>query len=369
MPPSPYTSLYVHVPFCNRKCDYCAFYSLGHADPDLRRRYLDRLRDEFDANAGLCAPLDSIFIGGGTPTALAPGEMAELLHAIRTTFTLAPDCEWSSEANPESLTPEMAAVLAEGGVNRVSVGIQSFIPHERQAIGRRGSLDRLADSLDCLRRRHVDNLNLDLMFLLPGQTPDSFARSLRQALDLHPTHLSAYALTIEEHSILARRHPHQPDDELFVTFWDTADRLLATAGLQRYEISNFALPGRRCRHNDDIWHGATYLGCGPSATSFDGLTRFTQPHSLNAWLHAEPPERDELPPPQRACEILAFGMRTLQGWNFDDFTARTGFDALDLRGNQLRQLRQRGLITLSDTAAAPTRDGLLFNDDLLIELI
>ena len=129
------------------------------------------------------------------------------------------------------------------------------------------------------------------------------------------------------------------------------------------------LPGRRCRHNDDIWHGATYLGCGPSATSFDGLTRFTQPHSLNAWLHAEPPERDELPPPQRACEILAFGMRTLQGWNFDDFTARTGFDALDLRGNQLRQLRQRGLITLSDTAAAPTRDGLLFNDDLLIELI
>lgn len=363
-----FTSLYIHVPFCHRKCDYCAFYSLGSSTAAQHDLYLDKLERDFAANAPACAPLQSVFIGGGTPSVLDTPELQRLLSAVHAHFILAPDCEWSCEANPESLTDDKLELFAQYGVTRISLGVQSFLPAERDAIGRRGSLDNLPHirrTLECLAIREV---NFDLMFLLPGQSPDSFAESLRRALDLAPTHLSAYALTIEEHSVLGKRHA-AVDDTLFEAFWNTADNLLANAGLHRYEISNFALPGHRCRHNYDIWHGATYLGCGPAATSFDGHDRFTQPPSLTRWLDGEAPEHDALPPAERACEILAFAMRTTDGWDFRDFQRLTGFSAHDLRGSQLQRLSDQGLLTLSPHHAAPTRLGLLFNDTILENLI
>ena len=363
-----FRSLYIHVPFCDRKCDYCAFYSLGASTVEQHRDYLDRIQTDFIEWQHRCEPLESVFIGGGTPTVLSSPELKRLLDLVKETFTLTADCEWTCEATPDSLTPEIIETLASGGVNRVSIGIQSFDEAERAAIGRRSSVRSLDKTIRALRENGIGNINFDFIYLIPGQTITSFSESLAKGLEFEPTHVSAYALTREERSVLAKRIDTL-DDSLFEQFWDTADNVLQDAGLERYEISNFAMPGRRCRHNDDIWHGQTYLGCGPAATSFDGATRFTQPPSLPRWLRHEPPENDVLPQRERACEILAFGMRTTDGWSWSGFTGRTGFDPLELRGPQLLELKRKGLLDMDDSGAWPTRLGLLFNDDLLSELI
>jgi oxygen-independent coproporphyrinogen-3 oxidase len=159
------------------------------------------------------------------------------------------------------------------------------------------------------------------------------------------------------------------DENTFEAMWDVADEVLARGGLRRYEISNFARAGAECRHNLAIWHGGTYLGCGPAATSFDGSTRWTQPPSLRAWLAGTPVEPDVLPPEERACEILAFGFRTVAGWQWPDFRARTGFAAYDLRGAELAELVSDGLLAPSGDGLAPTRAGMLLNDSVIAALL
>ncbi|MBP5641036.1 MAG: radical SAM family heme chaperone HemW [Victivallales bacterium] len=363
-----YRSLYVHVPFCFRKCDYCAFYSLGSSTAEQHDAYLKRIQEEFRDNQRHCQPLQSVFIGGGTPTALSPDELSCLLTSIKDSFILADNCEWTCECTPDSLSDSIIAVMAEHGVNRVSIGIQSFHEDELTAIGRRSSIRNLEQIVGRLRRSGIGNINFDFIFLIPGQTPETFADSLHKAVALAPTHVSTYALTREEHSILAKRL-EVVDDTFFEQFWDTADTVLGNAGLHRYEISNFSREGFHCKHNDDIWHGQTYLGCGPAATSFDGTTRYTQPANFTQWLNHVSPEQDCLSPHDRACEILAFGMRTLNGWKWSDFTELTGYSPTELRAEQLKKLHVKGLIELDDEGARPTRLGLLFNDDVLAELI
>ncbi|MDX9979225.1 MAG: radical SAM family heme chaperone HemW [Lentisphaeria bacterium] len=362
-----YESLYLHVPFCAAKCDYCAFYSEAGAAPARRRRYLDRLRAELAA-ASQPEPLASVFIGGGTPSLLEPAELDELLRLVTTHFQLAPAVEWTVECNPDSLDGAKIDRLARHGVNRVSLGVQSFRPELRAILGRRGSLGDLAATLARLRTAGIVRQNLDLIYAIPGQSLAVWREDLARVADLGVGHVSAYALTIEEGTRLAARLG-APDDASFEAMWDLADEVLGGAGIRRYEISNFARPGEECRHNLAIWHGGTYLGCGPAATSFDGRDRWTQPPALDDWLAGLPPERDELPPRDRACEILAFGFRTLVGWQWPAFRARTGYDAQALRGPELAELVRHGLLAPRGDGLAPTRAGLLLNDSLLAHLL
>ena len=364
----PYESLYLHVPFCAAKCDYCAFYSEAQLAPAWRRRYLDRLREEF-AGAAQSEPLASVFVGGGTPSFLGPAELDELLGLVPSHFRLAPGYEWTIECNPDSLDAAKIAVLAKHGVNRVSLGVQSFLPRLRQTLGRRGELGDLARTLACLREHGIARQSLDLIFAIPGQSLADWREDLARACDLGIEHLSAYALTIEEGTRLAGRLVGGTEDAEFEAMWEATDEVLAGFGLRRYEISNFARPGAECRHNLAIWYGGTYLGCGPAATSFDGATRWTQPASLADWLAGTPAERDELPPRERACEILAFGFRTLAGWQWPAFRVRTGCDALELRGPQLAELVELGLLGPHGDGLAPTQAGLLLNDSVLAALL
>ena len=358
-----FTSLYIHVPFCHGKCAYCAFYSLPSSTPDLRQRYLAHLREEFARYAPQCVPLRSIFIGGGTPSLLSRTEWEELVRAIRDHFTLAPDCEWSCEANPDSLSPELLQAWLACGVNRISIGIQSFHSDLRRRIGRCGSLPKQFPNIppNC-------SLNLDLIFNIPGQTLAQWEEDLHRALELSPSHISCYALTLEEGTRLAKNTPPLSDEQ-FLQFWEATDRILAEADIRRYEISNFARHGKECRHNLEIWKGGTYLGCGPAAASFDGTERHANPSSLVEWLNNTPPERDPLPPEERATEILATGLRLLSGWDRQEFQHRTGFDAWDLRGKQMRKLQQQGLLHLTENHVSPTQQGLLFNDNIALELL
>jgi oxygen-independent coproporphyrinogen III oxidase len=364
----PYQSLYLHVPFCAAKCDYCAFYSEPRAPAALRRQYLDHLQAEL-AQVRQEQALASIFLGGGTPTMLPVDELDELLRMIRRSFHLAADCEWTVESNPDSLTPEKIEILAQHGVNRVSLGVQSFLPRLRRTLGRRGEVTGLRDLLARLRASGIARQNLDLIFAIPGQSLADWQDDLARAVELGVEHISAYALTIEEGTRLAAEGVVPADDADFEAMWEASDDLLGEGGLARYEVSNFARPGAECRHNLSIWHGATYLGCGPAATSFDGITRWTQPASLGDWLAGVPPERDVLSARDRACEILAFGFRTVHGWQGDDFQARTGFAAEALRGEELAELVQQGLLARHGDRLAPTATGLLFNDSVVGALL
>ena len=369
MPEPFFHSLYVHVPFCAAKCAYCAFYSEAGLDGSWHQRWLERIEEEFQARADACRPLSSVFVGGGTPTLLAPDKLQGLFAAIQRNFQLAGDCEISIEANPGSLTPEKIAVLAAAGVNRVSLGVQSFSSRCRQVLGRQADPAGIPVLLDDLRAAGIQRLNLDLIYAIPGQTLADWEDDLRRAGDLGISHLSAYALTFEEGTRLAGAGEIPADDDLQVAMWDRTAEVLGDYGLLRYEISNYARPGAECRHNLDIWLGGTYLGAGPAASSFDGCRRWTNPTDLKQWLAGTPPELDELPAEARAAEILAFGLRTLAGWDLAAFRQKTGIDALVLRSAAITWLCQQELVILEENRLRCTRAGLLFNDLVLRELL
>ncbi len=364
----PYEALYVHVPFCRSKCDYCAFYSTT-ADPKMCSAYLRRLRGEFEASADDCGSLSSIFIGGGTPTCLLPAQFDTLLDHVAQIFATAGELEFSTEANPDSLTAEHVAVFAARGLNRVSLGVQSFQHARRQTLGRQGDLSALNHTLETLRSHGIGNLNLDLIYAIPGQTLADWKDDVRRACDLGIRHLSTYALTIEEGSRLAGRAASPPDDATAVAMWEAAAHIAAEYGLQRYEVSNLACPGHECRHNLEIWRGGTYLGCGPAAASFDGQQRRSNPPDLHRWLAGEKAEVDQLPAEARAAEVLAFGLRTVAGWDEAQFRARTGYDLMQLRGPAIRWLIETGLLVREQRTLHPTRQGLLFADTIAEELL
>ncbi len=369
MTPSAFHSLYVHIPFCEAKCDYCAFYSIPDSTPELRRNFLLRLDEEFSLHNSQCQPLRSIFLGGGTPSSLNVSELSSLLKLIHTNFSLLPDCEFSMEANPNSLTAEKLQIATEYGVNRLSLGIQSFNPESRKILGRKGSLDNLQNIHALIKKKAGLQLNLDLIFNIPGQTLDDWKEDLKRACAMAPDHLSAYSLMLEEGTPLTQRIPAQEDDEGFCAFWQTTDQILNAHQLFRYEISNFAQTGKSCRHNFEIWHGQTCLGCGPAAVSFNGINRPANPDSLQDWLNHSPQIDDILPPEKRAAEILAFGLRTTAGWKCQDFEQLTGFNPWKLKPAAMKKLEQCELLDIRENHIRPTKKGLLYNDDILEALI
>ncbi len=369
----PYASLYLHVPFCRSKCDYCAFYSVPNNETTtaLPQLYLKRLEEEFRQYQQYCQKLRSIYIGGGTPSALNHQQLFSLLELINRYFQLEENCEWTMEANPESLDPKKLALAVSAGVNRLSMGIQSFVPALRQTLGRKGTLDNLPEIQRTCQQLGLKNLNLDLIFAIPGQTVEDFQHDLRRACETYqPAHLSTYALIIEPDTpINARLKGTVIDDELFLDFWHCADAVCQEFGLARYEIANFAQESRQCRHNFEIWHGQTYLGCGPSAVSFNGSNRYANSEQLHDWLAGKGSTADILPAEQRAAEILAFGLRTTAGWDCQEFHSLTGYDLRQLRGEAIAKLCRQKLLADTGQNIHPTHKGLLFNDDILIGLL
>jgi len=364
-----FRNLYIHVPFCSRKCDYCAFYSVERSGPDLHRKWLNRIQRDLDKYADRLAPLDSVYFGGGTPTLPEADLLDEMFRTVLGSVRLTPGAEITSEANPETVTPERAAVLA-AHVNRISMGVQSFDPVKRAVLGRHpATAESVPQAVMRLRDAGIRNLGLDLMYAVPGETLDGWQNDLRLALALEPEHLSAYALTPEEHTPYAKAHGLKPvDDALSAEMWQTAGRILAAAGLPRYEVSNYAAAPFQARHNCNVWHGRTYLGLGPSACSFDGIDRFNEPADIVQWLDGGPPEIDRISPEARRREILMMGLRAVRGWDRAEFEAVAGAgwdDALPV----LRELAEEGLIVLADLHCAPTEHGLAFWNDIAERLI
>ncbi|MDE6587825.1 MAG: radical SAM family heme chaperone HemW [Paramuribaculum sp.] len=316
------SGLYVHIPFCRSKCAYCDFYSLAARSLDATA-YVDAVLTELaarrDAYSGRFA---TVYVGGGTPSVLPPGELGRLVSALASEARS--DAEITVEVNPDDITPGVAATLRASGVNRVSMGVQSLVDAELTAISRRHDAMGAIAAIAMLREAGINNISCDLMYGLPGQSPESFALSIERLLHEAPDHISAYLLSYEPGTRLTRdleagRISQATDDEA-ENYYDMLCGTLREAGYEHYEISNFARPGRRSRHNSSYWNPAVaYLGLGPSAHSYDGRNRrranvASVRRYLAAPAHASDPELCEtLSPEQLFDERLMLGLRTADG--------------------------------------------------------
>ncbi len=345
-----YRNLYIHVPFCRRKCDYCAFYSTP--DTALWENYLQKLFRDLE-NAGL-KNLHTVYFGGGTPTFPEESRLAALLEGVLSRIATVPDAEITIEANPETLTAGKASILGHM-VNRVSMGVQSFDIAKRAVLGREpATADDVPRALDLLRNAGLENIGFDLIYGVPGESRSAWKKDMQTAASYGVTHISAYALIPEPGTAYVRKHGEDTDDD---DLWDFTGEVLRGLRYPRYEVSNYAQEKYEAKHNQNVWHGETYLGLGPAACSFDGTDRRTEIAGLEKWLAGEQPEIDRIDPEQRRREVFMMGLRTVRGWDQKEFD-------WSFLTAELADLQEDGLIELTPDTCRPTLRGLTYWNDV-----
>jgi putative oxygen-independent coproporphyrinogen III oxidase len=362
--------IYVHVPFCSALCPYCDF-AVVVGRGDLHERYCEALVAEAARYAG--APrASSLFIGGGTPTVLDPSLLRDLLDRIRVLMPLEEGAEITVEANPESVSESGMRALAVAGVNRVSIGAQSFAPHVLRALGRTHSVEQAANAVASARAAAIENVSLDLIYGGPGETMQNWTTSLGTALALGPDHISAYALTIEERTpfgkAVARGAMREPEQDDLAAKYEIAGETLEAAGYRHYEISNWARPGFESRHNLLYWTQGEYIGLGIGAHSHRDGVRWWNTRALTRYLADPADARDgeeRLDSGERAEEWLSLRMRLLDGIGLDETAARLGRDVRDAA----EACEVGGLITLDGDRLRLTARGMLLENEVTLRLL
>jgi len=322
--------------------------------------------------------LDTLFLGGGTPTHLPPDRLRRLIELICSRFDLAPDAEFSVEGNPADLSDETLDVLVESGVNRLSLGVQSFDDTMLQRLERDHSRAEIVECLTRVRNR-IDNVSLDLIFAVPGQSLRQWRETLAEAIALQPQHLSTYGLTFEKGTSFWSRREHgllqQADEELERDMYAAAMDTLESAGFAQYEISSFARPGFRCRHNQMYWNGGEFFGFGPGAASYLNGSRILNHRSVHTWLkrtlagQSATGETETLNQEECARERLVLGLRQTEGICLDQFEQQSGISAAELVGESIQQLLERGLIEEEAGQLRLTREGCFLADTVAGELL
>ncbi len=379
----PITSLYVHVPFCAHKCAYCAFYSEASSG-ELIQRYVQALIREFEFVAAELKPR-TIFFGGGTPSLLNLRQWTQILETMER-LNLTGAAEWTVECNPATVSLDKARLLRSHGVNRISMGVQSFDDALLDRLGRIHSREMVFKSFDTLRAAGFDNINLDLMFAIPGQTLAVWGQTLDEALALGSEHLSSYEVIYEDDTPLfaqLQAGEFEVDEELACAMYEELVRRAEAAGFQQYEIANFArnqssgspltaespgIPAHACKHNINYWRGGCYHGLGPSATGYVRGVR-TKNWS-NTQLYCEQLEKgrraiestEELGALARAGETAAFGLRMNAGWPFEQFRRVTGQDLRDEWRGEMDRLIKQGWARADSEGFQLTPAGLRFAD-------
>jgi putative oxygen-independent coproporphyrinogen III oxidase len=374
IPSQPPLSLYVHLPWCLRKCPYCDFNSHELRSGDVpEQRYLDALVADIEAALPIVwgREIHSVFIGGGTPSLFSPQGVDRLLADVRARFKLAADCEVTLEANPGTFERDRFRAFRGAGVTRLSVGVQSFDDEYLKALGR---VHDRAQAIAALEEAALafDTFNLDLMYALPGQTLDRLEADLTQALALVPPHLSVYHLTIEPNTMFAKFPPKVPDDDTAYAMLDRITEMTEAAGLQRYEVSAYAKPGHRCWHNVNYWQFGDYLGIGAGAH-----TKLTFPHRVIRQVRLRDPRLymdgalagqalaidDEVARADLPFEFMLNALRLREGFALAQFTERTGLP-LTAIAQPLAEAERKGLVERDLARVRPTTRGFDFLSDL-----
>ncbi|MEO8494100.1 MAG: radical SAM family heme chaperone HemW [Planctomycetota bacterium] len=373
---APPRAAYIHVPFCRHRCGYCNFTVVADRE-DLADAYLQAIAREL---SWLETPreVDTLFIGGGTPTHLTCEQLQRLCASVAQWFPLADGHEFSVEANPLDVTTEKAELLASFGVNRISLGVQSFSDAKLALLERDHRGEQIVSAV-AASRRTMRSVSLDLIFGAPGETPQDWENDLRLALDLAPDHVSTYGLTFERGTSFWSRL--QREEIIAVAEEDERHMYLAAiesltqAGFEHYEVSNFAQPGHRCRHNEVYWAGDTYFAAGPGAARYiDGRREMNHRSTttyLNRVLADQSPVADSetLSPEDSARERLVFGLRRLEGVDREGFANAAGFEVDQLVGEPLKKFVHAELLEDTGSRIRLTRHGLLVSDSIWPEFL
>lgn len=399
-------SLYLHYPFCVRKCLYCDFLS-GPGSVDAQTRYLAALQQEVACSGMEGAPVDTIFFGGGTPSLMPVPALSDLLDGIRAHFCVDPDAEITLECNPGTVDVEKLLGFQEAGVNRLSIGVQSFHEDELRLLGRIHTAEEAVDCFRAARRAGFENISLDLMSALPGQDYAAWMDNLEQAVRLGPEHISAYGLILEEGTPLLRSYeagqlPPVAEDEEDRRMYHDTKSFLEQAGYHRYEISNYAREGRACRHNLGYWSGHDYLGLGLGASSLIGSWRFRNERELGTYemlchgeeaapcsdglLHAgsaaegAPPfrsrrlrgltqETEYLSVRDRMGEFMWLGLRKSAGVSRAEFGHRFGVSLQSVFGDVIDEHKCRGLLEEEDGRIRLTEYGTDISNFVMADFV
>ena len=385
-------ALYLHIPFCTAKCGYCDFNSYADLPDHLVAGYTPALMREMElwAPAARELTVDTVFFGGGTPSLTSLDDMAAITAAIRGNFDIAPDVEWTLEANPTELTRAHLDGLRALGVNRLSMGVQSLQPEELALLERAHSPERVIEAVRDARAAGFDNLNLDLIFGIMGQPIEKWQDTLERVLALRPEHLSCYALTVEPgtalHYQVAKGQLAEPDPDIAADQYEWTLARLACAGYVQYEISNWALPGRACRHNLVYWRAEPYLGLGAGAHSFflgrrianvDAPNRYVE--TVNeSWEERQATGRGELrqiaggETPDEAtlrADAMILGLRLMLGVSIEEFASRFGATPDAVFGPAIAKHERLGLLERADGRLRLTERGLLLSNEVFVDLL
>jgi putative oxygen-independent coproporphyrinogen III oxidase len=370
----PPLSLYIHIPWCVRKCPYCDFNSHEARGSLPEREYVAALVRDLEMALPLIwgRKVYTVFFGGGTPSLLSGESVTEILRQVRMLLPLDINAEITLEANPGTVEADKFAAFREAGVNRLSLGIQSFNDAHLQALGRIHSADEARRAIG-IAQQHFDNINLDLMYALPNQTQEQALQDVQAALQFKPQHLSCYHLTLEPNTLFAHHPPPLPDDDASSDMQQSIEALLAAHGYEHYETSAFAQPGRRSRHNLNYWQFGDYLGIGAGAHSklsfHDKIlrqARYKQPQAyMEAVASGQPvQEAHEVLHNDIAFEFMMNALRLNEGFDSALFTERTSLPLLSIR-RELAEAERRGLLFQDHKKIAPTESGRRFLNDLL----
>ncbi len=372
------TGIYIHIPFCKSRCIYCDFYSTT-LPASWQLPYVEAIGREMQLRAPLPNSVDTLYIGGGTPSRLTAEALQCLFHRLGV-LSLSPQAEVTIEANPDDVTPEWVALLKQTPVNRISMGVQSLDDSILRTLRRRHTAEQAQQAVALLQDSGYTNLSLDLIYGLPGQSPAQFESDVRRLLGLGIPHLSAYALQYEEGTplwqMLRQEEVKEADEELSLACYESLIDLTAEAGFEHYEISNFARPGYRSRHNASYWQGTPYIGLGAAAHSYDGLrTRSSNPSDLRAYIKAIqagtlPLTSETLTDGERYDERIMLSLRTAQGIDLrqlqHDFgPSRRQYCERMARPHLLRGTLQR----TTDETLRLTRRGLFISDSIISDLM
>lgn len=374
--------VYVHVPFCVKKCYYCDFnsYSLDRGDVVA---YLEAVSREATLAAGLesvrARVFDTLFIGGGTPTCLSGKDLKALVGGLRSAFAFCKDAEVTCEANPGSSNEEKFESLLEAGVNRLSIGVQSLDDALLKRIGRLHTGEEALRSFAQARRAGFENINVDLMFALPGQTIEAWRDTLKRIVDHGPDHLSCYSLIVEEGTpfgdAFARGKLSLPGEEAELEMFEWAIEHLTSSGYEHYEISNFAMPGKRSRHNQIYWRNEPYLGLGPGAHGYWDGVRYSNERLPSEYAEAlskgAPPRAEErrIGVDEAMDDTMILGLRLLEGVGKERFFRRFGLQVEDVYGEEIRRLASLGLLAEEAGRVRLTRRGLVLANQVFAEFI
>lgn len=368
--------LYVHIPFCRQKCHYCDFCSFADTTPELRAAYVKRLCDEIRTAAARAGEytVDTVYIGGGTPTVLDDEQLLAIGKVIRENYRLSSDVEFTVEANPKTVTPDKIRALREIGANRLSLGLQSIHEKEQKILGRIHNYEDFLESYRMAREGGFDNISVDLMYAIPHQTPDSFRASIDAVIALRPEHISAYSLILEEGTPFFRMQQSLdlPDEDTELLMHRLLCERMRESGYEHYEISNFARDGRYSRHNLRYWSLSPYLGFGLGAHSYFEGERYFVPTDMDAYLHTDSAyyecERTK-DLSEDAYEYAMLRLRLSDGISLSDYRARFGADFLHGREDAVSRFIESGLMLRADDRLALSEEGMLVSLFLLGELL